>query len=187
MLKNLIHGFLQAFYAPKSLYGGISQGRRYHSWLCVLIYGLIYVIGTVWLYVRGFTPFTEPWIKLSISNYYLIQSFYILPLVFLMWILGAGVIHVLSGLLGGQGRFDVLFQMTGFSLWAPWYPLIVVAWSHSTPEWLYNTVLGLCMILILIGTTVATMVEEKIRPMGAVFSTIIAFASIGAILFTYIR
>ena len=104
-----------------------------------------------------------------------------------MWILGAGVLHVVSKSFGGSGRFDVLVIMTGYSLWAPWYPLIIVDCIHSTPEWLYNTVLGICIILILAGTTAATMVEEKIKLVGALISSIIAFISIGLILFTYIR
>jgi hypothetical protein len=119
--------------------------------------------------------------------YYFVQAFYIIPLVFLMWILGTGILHILSKPFGGKGSFDVLFTMTGYSLWAPWYPLIVVDCIHSTPEWLYNTVLALCIILILIGTTIATVVEERIKWPGAVVSSIVAFASMGSILFTYIR
>ena len=187
MLKIFIKGFVRAFYSPRSLYEEISKGRYYNSWLCVLIYCLLYVVGSLWLYFKRFTPFMDTWIKLPEEIYYLVQSFYIIPLIFLMWILGAGVLHVVSKSFGGSGRFDVLFIMTGYSLWAPWYPLIIVDCIHSTPEWLYNTVLGICIILILTGTTVASMVEEKIKLVGALISSIIAFVSIGLILFTYIR
>ncbi len=59
------------------------------------------------------------WLKLPEKTYYLIESFYILPLIFLMWILAAGVLHVLSGtFFGGKGRFENLFVMTGYSLLA---------------------------------------------------------------------
>jgi hypothetical protein len=187
MLKNFIKDFLQAFYLPQSLYRGISKNKKSKSWLCVLIYCLVYVGGSLWLYFKGFTPFEGTWIKLPEEIYYLVQSFYIIPLTFLMWILGTGVIHVVSKYFGGKGRCDVLFIMTGYSLWAPWYLLIIVDCLHSTPEWLYNTVLGICIILILFGTTIATMIEEKINLAGAIISSTIAFASIGLILFTYIR
>jgi hypothetical protein len=187
MIINFISGFIQSFYSPKSLYGKISKGRHYNSWLCVLIYCLVYVLGSLWLYFKGFTPFVGTWIKLSETNYYLIQSFYIIPLVFLMWILCTGVVHVLSKFFGGSGKFDTMFTMTGYSLWAPLYLLIIVDCLHSTPEWLYNIVLGVCMILMLNGTVVATMIEEKISLIGAIISSIIAFTSIGLILFTYIR
>ncbi len=77
--------------------------------------------------------------------------------------------------------------MTGYSLWAPWYPLIIVDCIHATPALLYNTVLSLCIIYILTGTTMAVQVEEKIRLPGAIVSSVAAFASMGVILFTYIR
>jgi hypothetical protein len=143
--------------------------------------------GSLWLYFNGFTPFAEPWINLPGDRYYLVQAFYILPLVFLMWILGTGVLHRMSKRLGGSGSFDTLFIMTGYSLWAPWYPLIIVDCIHATPEWLYNLVLGVCIILILIGTTIAAMVEEKVKPIAAVLSSVTALVSIALILFTYIR
>ena len=77
--------------------------------------------------------------------------------------------------------------MTGYSLWVPWYLLIIVDCIHSTPEWLYNTILGICIIIIIAGTTIAVIVEEKVKLMGALISTIIAFLSISLILFTFIR
>jgi len=187
VLKRLIKEFFQAFYTPKSLYMEISKGRQSSSWLCVLFYCLIYVMGSLWLYFKGFTPFVKPWIKLPEDVYYLVQAFYILPLVFLMWILGTGVLHILCRQFGGKGRFEVLLLMTGYSLWAPWYPLIVVDCVHSTPEWLYNTILVVCIFFILIGTTVAVMVEEKINLITGFISSIISLSSIGLILFTYIR
>ena len=161
MLIKFIRGFARAFYSPKSLYGEMSKGRHYNSWLCVLIYCLAYVLGSLWLYFNGFTPFVPAWIKLPEDIYYLVQSIFIIPLVFLMWILGTGVLHILSRLFGGRGKFDVLFRMTGYALWAPWYPLIIADCIHSTPEWVYNTILGICIIFILTGTTLATKVEEK--------------------------
>lgn len=42
--------------------------------------------------------------------------------------------------------FETLFVMTGYSLWAPWYPPILADSIHATPEWLYNSVLGLCIL-----------------------------------------
>jgi hypothetical protein len=190
MVKSFASGFLRAYYAPKSLYKDIAQGQAHYSWFCVLLYCLLYEIGTLWLYFNGFTPFVSPWLQIPEEIYYLVQAFYIIPLVFLMWILGTGVLHIISKLFGpkgNQGTFDTLFKMTGYSLWAPWYPLFIVDCIHSTPEWLYNIVLITCMILILIGTTRALMVERNIRLPGAIICSLLAFLSIGTILFTYIR
>jgi len=129
----------------------------------------------------------KPWIKLPEDIYYLVQAFYGLPLVFLMWILGTSVLHVLCRQFGGKGRFEVLLLMTGYSLWAPWYLLIILDCVHSTPEWFYNAVLLVCIIFILIGTSIAALVEEKINFIVAFISSVITLSSIGLILFTYIR
>jgi hypothetical protein len=189
--KTLLADFLRAFYAPKPLYTDIYEGRSTPSWLCVLVYCLIYMAGTLWLYLSGFEPFVEPWIKLDPQIYYLVETFYLTPLIFLMWILGAGMIHVLGRLVGGRGNrrgsFDTTLVMTGYSLWAPWYPLIVVDSIHTTPEWLYNTVLTVCVLFILGGTSVATRVAYRIGWLACVVISILTFLSIGGIIFTFIR
>ena len=187
MLKLAFRDFIRAYFAPKALYSELAAGRRSDSWLCVLVYGLIYVAGSIWLFLNDYTPFVEPWIALPGEIYYLVQSFYIIPLIFLMWILGTGVLHILSWPFGGRGRFNVLLLMTGYSFWAPWYLLVIVDCIHATPEWLYNTVLGTSIVLILLGTTLAVRTEEKTGIMSAILASALALASIGAILFTYIR
>jgi hypothetical protein len=187
MRKFFLLDFFQAFYSPQSLYQKISNGQKSSSWICVLIYCIIYIIGSLWLHFNDFKPFTDTWIKLPEEKYYLIQSLYIAPLVYLMWITGTGVIHVVCQFCGGKGRFEILFKMTGYSLWAPWYLLIIVDCIHSTPEWLYNIILCICIIGVLWGTTVATMIEEKVNLFKALFSSLLAFILTGIILFTYIR
>jgi len=186
-LTMAAYDFTRAFYAPRRLYKSIHEGRTTPSWLCVLVYCAIYMFGTLWLYFNGYKPFTEPWIVLDPEIYYLVETFYLTPLIFLMWILGAGTIHITSKLFGGSGKFDNIFRMTGYSLWAPWYLLIIVDSIHSTPEWLYNTVLVLCIALILIGTAIATRTEQKIGIVGSVLVTATAFATVAGITFTYIR
>lgn len=186
-MAALLKDFARSYYAPRMLYRDIAQGHRSRSWVYVLLYCLIYVVGSLWLYAEGYSPFVSPWLVIPQGSYYLVQAFYIVPLVFLMWILATGVISVLARFAGGRGAFHRLLEMSGFSLWAPWYPLIIVDVIHATPEWLYNVVLALCMLLILRGTTVAVMEEERVGLFPAFGATAAAFVSIGLILFTYIR
>jgi hypothetical protein len=186
-LKKYTIAFVQSILYPRGLYTRISLGEKHHSWIIVLIYCLIYLVGSLWLYFNGFTPFIKPWIIIPPELYYFIQAFYIIPLIFLMWILGTGVVHVISKFFGGSGRFHTLLTITGYSLWAPWYPLIVVDSIRSIPEWLYNAVLFACILLVIASTSKAAIVEEKVKPIGAIISSIIALFSIGVILFTYIR
>jgi len=186
-MKNLFYDFVRAFYAPKSLYKEIHDGRATPSWLCVLIYCLIYVIGCLWLYFNGYRPFVEPWIKLDPNIYYLIEAFYLTPLIFLMWIQGAGIIHVLSKFFGGKGRYDTTLKMTGYSFWAPWYPLIIVDAIHSTPEWLYNIVLILCVLFIIGGTAISIKIEENISWGRSLIFSIFSVVTMGVFIFTFIR
>ncbi len=110
MAKNFLRDFGRTFYSPKSLYEDIAGGHSSDSWICVFIYCLVYVLGSLWLYMKGFTPFVAPWITLPDDIYYLVQAFYIIPLVFLMWILGTGVLHLVSQSFGGT------VDLTNYSL-----------------------------------------------------------------------
>jgi len=179
-------GLYKALLRPLSLYRDIERGARYSSGLCVLVYGLIYVAASLWLYFNGFTPFFESWIRLPDDLYYLVQSAYILPLILSMWILATGILHGMSRLFHGRGRVEVLFRMTGYSLWAPWYILIVFDCLHSIPEILYNGVLVLCMVLMIAGTAAATRIEEKIGLLASILSTLTAVAVITVMSLTYI-
>ena len=186
-LKNLFYDFVRAFYAPKTLYQEMHDGRSTPSWLCVLVYCLIYLIGCLWLYANNFTPFVKPWITLAPNIYYLAEAFYLTPLIFLMWIQGAGTIHVLSKFFQGKGRFDTILKMTGYSIWAPWYPLIIVDTIHATPDWLYKIILIFCVLFCIGGTSIAVKVEEKISWIASIFCALSSIAAIGIIIFTFIR
>lgn len=186
-VKVLLWDFARAFYAPRALYTELRAGRRSPSWVCVLVYCLIYMAGTLWLHLHGFEPFTAPWLVLDPKVYYLVETFYLTPVVFLAWILGAGIIQVLGRLFGGQGSFEGTLHMTGYSLWAPWYPLIIMDIIQTAPEWIYNTVLAACMVLIVVGTTIAVRIEQRISVPAALATAIVTFGSVGVMLFTYIR
>ena len=187
MIRYIFRDFSRAFYAPVSHYREIRDGRTSPSWVCVLVYCLVYVAGALWLYFNGFTPFVKTWIVLDPEIYYLAESFYLTPVIFIVWVLGAGLVHVTGRLFGGTGRFDIMLRMTGYSLWVPWYPLIIVDSIHRTPEWLYNTVLGICIAGVLGGTAIAVKTEENIGVFGAILTSVAALVPVGLIMFTYIR
>jgi hypothetical protein len=187
-LKVFLRDFARVYTSPHRLYREMAAGRSSGSWICVLVYCVVYELGALWLYFAGFTPFVDPWLKIPPESYYLVEALYILPLVFVVWILGAGVLHVLGRyLFAGKGSFENVFAMTGYSLWAPWYPLIVADSIHVTPEWLYNIVLGGCAALMFFETALVARAEEKISWGAALFSSLITVSAGGVILFTYIR
>jgi len=185
-LDAFFYDFARAFYSPKMLYTDIHNGRRTPSWLCVAIYCVIYVIYTFWGYFNGITPPVEPLLRIDIQKYYLVQSFYEAPLVFAMWILAAGAIHVLGKSFGGKGNFDTTLTMTGYALWAPWFVLIPFD-IFPVSATVYNIILTICILLVIMGTTVSTKVEEGIGWIGAFISSTIAISAISLLLFTLIR
>lgn len=186
-LPTLLLDFVSSFVAPARLYSEIRDGRDSASWVCVLVYCAAYVAGAIWLHFHGFTPFMEPWLVLAPDAYYLAEAVYLTPVIFLVWILGAGTIQVLGRLAGGRGRFEITLSMTGYAFWAPWYPLIIVDSIHSTPDWLYTAVLTACFVWLLIGTTISTMTEQRLSWARSAMISVVAVGVISGITFTYIR
>ncbi len=186
-LRVLLTDFARTYYAPRALYQDIREGRRTPSWACVLVYCLYYIGGVIWLYLSHFEPFTPPWLRLDPKSYYLVEAFFLTPVIFAAWILGAGVIRTLSMLVRGRGRFETVLRMTGYAFWAPWYPLAVLDSIHSRPEWLYSTVLGLTFVLILVNTTIAVKVEEEVPYWLAALIAVVSYGVVGMVVFTYIR
>ena len=70
-LRTFINDFFKYFYAPSRLFKEIRAGRDSPSWLLVLIYCLVYVIGTFILYFTGKQPVVEPWLNIDPKTYYI--------------------------------------------------------------------------------------------------------------------
>jgi hypothetical protein len=186
-LQIFIQDIGRFFYAPKSLYRDIHEGRPSPSWILVSFYSLIYVAGIIILYSTGKQPLVEPWLKLDPKIYYLVEAFYAAPLTFLMWILAAGTIHTIDRLCGAEGSFDNILRMTGYSVWLPWCLLIPIDFLNSISETLYNIILGGLIIFTIGETALAARTEYKNSWFTACLASIIAVTSIGILLYTFIR
>lgn len=57
----------------------------------------------------------------------------------------------------------------------------------AVPDALYSAILALCVALILIGTTIATRIEEGLRWIRAAVPATLAIAAVGMIMYTFIR
>jgi hypothetical protein len=185
-MKYFFHDILRSIFAPRRLYTEIHLGLRSPSWLFVALYCAIYMAYTIYGAFAGLTPPVEPLLKIELDSYYLVQSYYEAPLVFAMWILAAGIIHVLARFFEGKGDFDRTLRMTGYSLWVPWMILLPFD-ILPTSDLVYNLVLGICMLLMLAGTTIATEIEEGIEWGYAFLCSLVAILAISVLLFTMIR
>lgn len=185
-LRDFFHDLLRAYISPRALYTDIRDGRRSASWLLVLVYCLIYVVGTAWLASQHVQPFVEPFIKVAKEHYYLVQTFYEAPLVFALWVMAAGILHLIGRAFGGQGRYETILVMSGWSLYAPW--MVLVPFDILAQEnWFYLLVNVLLILLTVVGTAVAVKVEAGIKWGGAGLAALAAIVTMGLFFFVLIR
>jgi len=180
------HDILRSILVQRGLYLDIHQGRSTPSWLLVALYCAVYAAYSILAYLAGRMPEAEPWLKIDGEVYYLVQSVFVIPLILCLWLQAAATIHVLGRLRGGAGDFDRTLRMTGYSLWAPWAILLPFD-ILPTPELLYDLALGVCIFLMLAGTTLAAEIEAGIEWGYAFFFALIAILGVAIMLFALIR
>jgi hypothetical protein len=185
-LSVTFNDFIRSLYSPSNLYNEIKHGRKTSSWPLILGYGAFYTISCFWLAYNAASPIIQPWITLDPDIYYFVEGFYALPLIFLLWVMAAGTIYLLNKLLGGKGTFENLLNMTGYSIVSPWVILAVFD-VIPNPDWLYDAVVVLCLVLTAYGTAVATKFEEETTWWQAWLTSGATLLAVGLIAFTFVR
>jgi hypothetical protein len=109
--------YWMTFYKPGEAFTGILQDSKSvgPAVRAVLISALLYTAVYIFLIFGGGQPF-KPWLDISLELYYRYNVFFCLPSMFLGWILSAGVIQILAKLYGGQGNFEQVLLLFGFSI-----------------------------------------------------------------------
>lgn len=185
-LRNFFRDWLQAYFSLRVLYTRIHAGQPSASWLMMLIYCLIYVGGTIWLAATHTLPFEEPMLKIDPERYYFVQTFYEGPLMFAVWIMAAGILHLVGRFFGGQSRYETMLVMCGWSIFTPW-ALLIPFDLIAGEGWLYNLALTALSLLMIGGTTVAVKIEAQIGWPGAVVTALAAILPVGLLLGVLIR
>jgi hypothetical protein len=65
--------------------------------------------------LAGGTPST-PWLAIPSDEYFKWEALFIAPVTLLCWVLAAGVVYVLSRLVGGMGTFEDTLTQLGFAI-----------------------------------------------------------------------
>jgi hypothetical protein len=95
-----------------------DPARLRYGFVAVLVVGVGYGITEGGIALSGGMPST-PWLAIPPGDYFKWEALFSAPVTVLSWILAAGVIHLLSKLVGGHGTFDDTLALLGFAVAVP--------------------------------------------------------------------
>lgn len=111
------------------LVGTLIQPRRTYALLlhderrlkfglaAITINAVVYTLVYVFLTIGGGAPSSfTPWLAIPKDMYYFYNRFWLAPSMFGCWILAAGVAHLLSRFLSGEGSFEDTLSVFGFGI-----------------------------------------------------------------------
>jgi hypothetical protein len=125
----------------------------------VLVFNLLISITTLLVqYLLRQPPFLESWLTfLPTENYRLVEMFFLPPLRILVWVLAAGVIHLVLRLVNKASNFDIILNIGGlgylvimpFVLFSDW--LLIVLNTYWLAEYTHPLATLWGLILTIIG------------------------------------
>jgi hypothetical protein len=137
-----------------TLTGLVDDPRRLkQAFAAVAFIGVLYTLTVIGLASAQVQIVVEPWLAVPAATYYFWEIFFALPVFVLVWILAAGLAHLLSKPFAGRGSFEGTLAALGFALTIPafvtWIPetvntLLIVTGVITEAEWLaWNSEPGL--------------------------------------------
>jgi len=185
-----------------------DPNRLLQGFGAVLLIGVLYTLTVIGLAVVGAEITTPAWVSIPASEYYFREIFFAIPVYFMVWILAAGIVQIVSKAFGGQGSFEGTFAVLGLALTLPsfvtWIPetigtVLMLFGLMSQKEWLdivarpgfwqvfaaaYQFV-AVAWFLLLFPIAVA--VAQKIRWWPSAIVGILTVAIAGFVIFIFIR
>ncbi len=181
----------------------VSQGFK-----AVLFIGILYTLTVIGLAIVRADIATPAWIAIPAENYYFWEIFFALPVFLMGWILGTGLVQLLSKALKGNGTFESTLAVSGFALTVPmfvtWIPetvgaVLFILGIVTQKEWLEITsrpgfwqvfaaayqFIALAWLLALVLVAIAA--SQKLRWWQAVFVGVPVIAITGLLMFVFIR
>jgi hypothetical protein len=130
-LARLARVLVEIAFRPAAV-GARMRGRasflRYGVGGC-LVMGVLYTITVLVGYLHGFGAVWEPWLPIPAEEYYLWETFFIIPVYFLVFATAAGVMQLLARGLGGAGSFEDTFAVVALGSIVP---TVVLMWLPET-------------------------------------------------------
>jgi hypothetical protein len=114
-LKDFLSYLFIPLYRPnRNLQRLIADRHRIgYAVLALLLIGLLYTIAVYIGYTRGFGAVTPPILNIAPEEYYLWETFFGLPVFFLVAIVFAGTARLIASALRGTGSYEALFAIYG--------------------------------------------------------------------------
>lgn len=99
--------------------------RTTYAALGLWLLGILYTVTVAVGYQRGFGAVVPPLLAIPAEEYYFWQSFFCMPLFFVVAILFAGSARLLASLFRGRGSFEDDFALVGIALV---FPIFLTMW-----------------------------------------------------------
>lgn len=87
----------------------------------VMIFGLLYSIAAVLLYITGFEPRFDPILPIPDVSYYFWQTFFTIPWAAASWFLAGAVVHLWNYIFNRKRRLADILGPLGFASVIPWF------------------------------------------------------------------
>lgn len=138
--------FIGTCIKPRSTFTRLlSEPRRMALALgSALLMGVLYTLTTVGNAAAGAQPLMPPLVAIPSESYYFWETFFMIPVYVVGWMLAAGIAQALGKLFGGSGNFGETLSVFGFALNIPWYitwmadsiiALLYLSGSMTQAEW----------------------------------------------------
>jgi len=136
-IYRMVRALAQISIRPASTVATLKQdpsffGYGIGAWLLM---GLMYTVTVLIGYLNGFGAVVKPWIPIPAEDYYFWQTFFVIPVFFVVFVVAAGVMQLLARLMGGTGMFEDTFAVVALGsilptflfMWLPETLLMVFA------------------------------------------------------------
>lgn len=116
-----------AFVHPRRAFARLLDDPRRLRFgaIALLISAVLYSLVILSLARAGGEPLIPPLLDIAPADYYSVQVFLMVPVLFAGWILAAGVVQLLGRPLGGRGTFEDTASLLGFAIVPPTYATLV--------------------------------------------------------------
>lgn len=172
--------------------------------LALLLIGILYCVAVYIGYTHGFGAVTPPILNIPPQDYYLWETFFGIPVYFLVAIVFAGTARLIALALRGTGTFESLFAIYGVTsvlpmlilLWIPEATVMILASDQRAqplggfafiPPWLDAARQILSFVWPLIITWLGIQHAEQLSGWRSAIVTVCAFVPTASLILVFIR
>jgi hypothetical protein len=205
-LKDLLLYLCIPLYRPNRYLPRLIADRHRvgYAVLALLLIGLLYTVVVYIGYTRGFGAVTPPVLNIAPEEYYRWETFFGLPVYFIIAIVFAGTARLIAHGLRGTGSYESLFAVYGVTsvlpmlilLWIPEAILMVLLPDQRTqplggatflPPWLDAARQILSFVWPLVITWLGIKYAEHLNGWRSAIVTVCAFIPTVILILVFIR